>query len=615
MDHRRPRRTLGRITRKRSIRIWATALIIGAGFASFGTTSAYAVDDHEFQLDGNTVDDAAAAADFDWQSFFNNTAPARVPVLPDASRPGFTASGFVVDNAGEGNSSDGTTFATGSKDTLDIDGWQCGFSNNIGDKVDIVNAYSAVYTVPSGSEQGDTILYFGVEKASPTGSSNIAVWFLQDPDAACASNNGNVDFTGNHTDGDLLVVSEFTNGGAIANVKAYAWVGGPNGSLDPTPVATGGNCATGGTEDDACAIANAAPVDTPWASPDKDTRNDALGVNQFFEGGVNLNNAGLLDACFARFLANTRSSPSLTATIFDYASGELETCAPSTELTLSAGATTILTGTNTSVTITEKNDGINPLLAPTPANTANGGYVTVSSTTGSTCTPTHKNDNPDAAINDGDTNGNGVLDPGESWVFTCQLTGVTASTTLTITGHGIDPLNRDVTYTDENCADSATLLCDADEQKTFAVTVAAPSTELTKKASVTVTYTYEEKNDGNAVLTKPSGGWVTDDKCSPVTENLKQGTQINVGDDNNDGKLDPLETFKFTCTKAATTAGADLNETNRAIGSGVVASLGNANLTWCSSVANAPAGTICDPEEADEVQVQVTHKNPPAQGA
>ena len=614
MQHRRrvTRRAIGGITRKRSIRAWVAALMVGAGFASFGATNAYAVHDHEMQLDGNTADDSGAAAEFDWESFFNASG-APTPALPHASRPGFTASGFEVDHAGEGNSSDGSTFSTGSKDTLDIAGWQCGFSNNVGDKVDIINAYSAVYTVPSGTDAGDTILYFGVEKASPNGSSNIAVWFLQDGGVDCESNAGNVDFSGHHQDGDLLVVSEFTNGGAVANVKAYQWVGGAGGALDPNPVATGGTCGGGGG-DSACAIANAGTVNPPWPHPDKNTREAALGVNQFFEGGVNLNDAGLLDACFARFLANTRSAPSLTATIFDFAAGELETCAPSTVLTLSTSAATILTGTNTSVTITETNDGINPLLAPTPANTANGGFVTVSSNTGSSCTPTHKNDNPDAAINDGDTNGNGVLDPGEAWVFTCSLTGVTATTTLTITGHGIDPLGRDVTYTDANCTDSATLLCDADEQKSFTVTVAAPSTELTKKASVTVTYTYEEKNDGNAVLTKPAAGWVTDDKCSPVNEDLKQGTAVNVGDTNNDGKLDPGETFKFTCTKAATTAGSDLNETNRAIGSGLVGSLNNAPLTWCPNVSTAPAGTICDPDEADEVQVQVTHKARPTQG-
>ena len=40
---------------------------------------------------------------------------------------------------------DGTTFATGSKDTLDITGWQCNKDNNVNSKIDIMNAYAAQY--------------------------------------------------------------------------------------------------------------------------------------------------------------------------------------------------------------------------------------------------------------------------------------------------------------------------------------------------------------------------------------------------------------------------------------------------------------------------------------
>ena len=43
--------------------------------------------------------------------------------------------------------SDTTTYATGSKDTLDINtGWACNFDHNVNSKIDIMNAYSAAFT-------------------------------------------------------------------------------------------------------------------------------------------------------------------------------------------------------------------------------------------------------------------------------------------------------------------------------------------------------------------------------------------------------------------------------------------------------------------------------------
>ena len=42
-------------------------------------------------------------------------------------------------------------------------------------------------------------------------------------------NGGTATFTGDHTDGDLLVVSAFTNGGVVSNIDTYRWDGGANG--------------------------------------------------------------------------------------------------------------------------------------------------------------------------------------------------------------------------------------------------------------------------------------------------------------------------------------------------------------------------------------------------
>src|SRR5439155_7714564 len=120
-----------------------------------------------------------------------------------------------------GSTADDTTFSTGSKDILDITpGWQCAHSNNVGNKVDIANAYAVAYT-ETGS--GDRIFYFGLERTSNNGDANIGFWFLQDSTVGCSSTSGTQAFTGHHQVGDIFVVSAFTNGGVVSNITVYLW--------------------------------------------------------------------------------------------------------------------------------------------------------------------------------------------------------------------------------------------------------------------------------------------------------------------------------------------------------------------------------------------------------
>jgi hypothetical protein len=310
--------------RRRTGRLFGAVLLIGAMTMVMSGT-AMAVHDEQFQLDtgangANTVDDPGAAEPFDWENFFNATGPsgtiAKSVNLPDPGFPGFTASGGTSDFA----LPDATTYATGSKDTLGIQGgWQCAKSNNVGDKVDIVNAYALAYVRPADNH---LILYYGVEKSSPLGNSNIATWFLKDGTVDCTSPGGATSFTGAHQDGDILLVSAFTNGGDTANVNAFRWNGNDaTGSLGTTPIASGQLCGTG--SDDACSTVNRVAISPPWAHPDKN--GGALDAFEFFEGGVDVGAAGAA-TCFATAVMNTRSSASLTATLFDYARFSLPVC-------------------------------------------------------------------------------------------------------------------------------------------------------------------------------------------------------------------------------------------------------------------------------------------------
>ena len=322
------------------------ALIVAAAAAtlvvSTGIISVLAVHDKDFQLDGDVrQSDGAHTLPVDWDTLFNNDTTEKA--LP----ANFTASTFAVDfqtTTKRGQlvfaTADDTTFATGSKDTLDINpGWQCSKANNVLTKNDIMNTYAASYTNPTTLEQ---YLYFGMERNGNNGDANVAFWFLQS-DANCDASNGTAAWIGNHVDGDVLIVSAFSNGGGVSTIDAYKWSdadgpGGTPGFLNTTPVGSGGDCASNLGNDAICATTNGssagglnANITTPWKTANSvDGYGNTLRPSEFFEGGVNLSFLELDGSCFNTFVGDTRSSTSLTATIFDYARGVLGQCTSTT---------------------------------------------------------------------------------------------------------------------------------------------------------------------------------------------------------------------------------------------------------------------------------------------
>jgi hypothetical protein len=186
----------------------------------------------------------------------------------------------------------------------------------------------------------DQFLYFGLERSTNTGDANVAFWFLQDGSVSCPAGGGN--FTGNHKDGDTLVVSAFTKGGTVSTINAYRWNGGANGSLGTTPVASGGDCTSNpppNNGDSACATANKASVSNwPWLTYNSSNNlGHTVDTAEFFEGGLNLTQSNLGGKCFNAFLSDTRSSQQLNATLYDFGEGTLGEC--KTNLSTTAGDT------------------------------------------------------------------------------------------------------------------------------------------------------------------------------------------------------------------------------------------------------------------------------------
>ncbi len=240
-----------------------------------------------FELDGNAAGNGAN----DWDAL--------------GSPLGFT--GFRDDPT------DGTDLGYGSgqtKDTRDIDLWTWEDADVTPAKSDIENDYAAVY-----SEDGNLILYFGQNRQlDNSGDANVGFWFLKnqiglEPDGS---------FSGEHAEGDLLVQSEFTNGGSVSGIRVYEWLDDELTEVETMDV---GPCVGGklGTLD-GCAIVNTGTISTSWAG--------SLTAPFFFEGGLNLTALfGQTVPCFSTFLTNTRTSQSPSADLKDFGLGAVDTCA------------------------------------------------------------------------------------------------------------------------------------------------------------------------------------------------------------------------------------------------------------------------------------------------
>src|SRR4051794_16143547 len=369
-----------RVTRRKTGRsILAVVVLAAGGVAAVAIpSSASFVADISAQSGGQDVDgdlgdtaalgdaggDAAGITQYDWTDLmttgnYSVTYGAGVKAQtvnftgagkPKATFPDtqYVSSTFVPDFV-PGSTADYSTFTNGSKDTLDITGWACVGANNVTNKGDLQNLYAAAFRTTDVDTHGKhhSIVYFGMEKASPNGDNNIGIWIVQDPNVACsnpATGGGGAPFgttsagvftAGKHVVGDVLLVAAFTNGGANPVINAYKWDPTFTNSSSPNlrpltgtaAVPSGGKCGSSQNVS-LCAITNPNSITPPWVTQatNGSAFTQTLAPDLFYEGGVDLTELLGDNVCFDRILGDTRASQSTTSALYDYADGVLPTC-------------------------------------------------------------------------------------------------------------------------------------------------------------------------------------------------------------------------------------------------------------------------------------------------
>jgi hypothetical protein len=251
------------------------------------------------------------------------------------------------------NSATDNSLCGGStKDPNDFSQWQFCEGKAIA-KDDFEHGYAAAYTRSSDSH---VIIVAGVDRYSNSGSSTAGFWFVQDPhvgsgtvDASgtpvnCAVPSGCA-FGGTHKNGDILIISQFTQGGAVSTIQVFSWIGdGAAGSISAAQT-TGTQCdPRSGSATALCGTVNGVPVlsggwtfaskpsdavscdpsGTGLGSGNTAVKANCMSVGEFLEIGFDLTNfannvLGGKAPCISKFFAETRASGTgITSVLSDF---------------------------------------------------------------------------------------------------------------------------------------------------------------------------------------------------------------------------------------------------------------------------------------------------------
>jgi len=333
-------------------------VIVGAGLFAVRTVLAVHLIQGGFELEGNAVTNDALHF-HDWDQVYTDSLS-----TPNGTSSGATAISFTDD--GPANA---TIFTGGgSKDPQDVSSWAWkDQQGGLPDKDNLVHSFAARYSLPATGPTGNCpngtggsgqptldltipcqVLYFGSDRFDNSGDAQQGFWFFQNAvstrwdsnhdgtlDADCPISIGggtgfcdpDTGLAATHMNGDLLIISDFSNGGTTSSITIYKWNSAVSGNLELLEQLAAAKCGAGDVNDGFCGIVNSANG-TPtggWGFTDKSGNHSYL-QGEFYEGGVNLSDLGLGGECFASVASESRSSTSTTATLKDFVVGSFAKC-------------------------------------------------------------------------------------------------------------------------------------------------------------------------------------------------------------------------------------------------------------------------------------------------
>jgi hypothetical protein len=261
------------------------------------------------------------------------SAPPGAPALTAAAAadPSIISATFISDAISSDTTpcggGDPTTFPGGLKngDDMSTAGAFTYVTGSNPPKDDLANVFAVTHTVAA---TGRPEVYFGAERLVNNGASHIDFEFLQSGLTLTGTCSGSI--IGHRTEGDLLVAVDFTVGGSLAATTVWQWhcvaEPGPQPADGTVCDPVGATAAAHYQQASGAALAslaftvNAAAIPCGgWVCRDQSTGNSTqIAANDLLEGGINLSELPFT-GCFSTFLPHTRTAPSFTASLADFA--------------------------------------------------------------------------------------------------------------------------------------------------------------------------------------------------------------------------------------------------------------------------------------------------------
>jgi hypothetical protein len=304
-----------------------------------------------FELDGNAVNQPGTPGD-DWDNVCHQvTGSAQCGTTSDTTGATATAwnSDTLLNSSSVFSPDPNATIFTGggSKDPIDVNqwAWKDG-AGGLPDKDNLQHSFAARYsltpnasTCPSGGAPTCDVLFFGSDRFDNSGDAQQGFWFFQNPiGLTTTASGGGFAFSGVHRNGDVLVISDFSNGGTTATITVYKWDTTVSGNLRQLATSNAALCSPALHTDTFCGIVNPTNgTPAPWPFTDKSGNHSYL-QGELYEGGLNLSVLGLGNECFSSVASETRSSTSTTATLKDFVLGRFGSCGSSTTTVPKDGA-------------------------------------------------------------------------------------------------------------------------------------------------------------------------------------------------------------------------------------------------------------------------------------
>lgn len=214
---------------------------------------------------------------------------------------------------------------------------------NVGTSVPPKDAVSDAYVISRINSAGQVEAFFGAQRTANNGDSHVDFQFLQDHVGLTGNCTSGFSFTGSREQGDLLVDTNYVNGGGTSAPNVFTWVcpGTPTPAIGTKCDTTGNWVLQNPPVNVAIEHSNSSAMPCGgWVCEDGGAGAQVVDSNEFVEGAINLGNLHFGIGCASSLFVESSSSQSGSSQLKAVTKpANFADCAPTTTTTTPSSKT------------------------------------------------------------------------------------------------------------------------------------------------------------------------------------------------------------------------------------------------------------------------------------